>query len=54
MVHLGLALDLWWLVRIRWGHLEGENKSASHVISFIGSDDDLKVHQITLAIWKRN
>uniref|UniRef100_A0A0A9B8K8 Uncharacterized protein n=1 Tax=Arundo donax TaxID=35708 RepID=A0A0A9B8K8_ARUDO len=54
MVHLGLAFDLWWLMRIRWGHLKRENESASHVISFIRSDDDLKIHQIILAIGKRN
>jgi len=29
VLYLGLALDLWRLMRIRWGHLKGENESAS-------------------------
>lgn len=29
ILYLGLALDLRRLMRIRWGHLKGENESAS-------------------------
>ena len=29
VLYLGLALDLWRFMRIRWGHLKGENESAS-------------------------
>jgi hypothetical protein len=29
VLYLGLALDFWGFMRIRWGHLKGENESAS-------------------------